>query len=218
MANKPSIILETIFRLFLPFFLPFSRSFSACAATFHAGLRPPEPAPFPSMPQSRLPVKTAASGTQVPQNTDGLRNIGLKATGPRLRILELFQTSGTRHMSAEDVYRQLLSESIEVGLATVYRVLTQFEQAGLLQRHHFESGKSVFELNEGSHHDHLVCLQCGRVEEFYDAEIERRQNRVAAERGFALHDHSLSLYADCIKADCPHRVLPSILSEGNGNP
>jgi Fur family transcriptional regulator, ferric uptake regulator len=170
------------------------------------------------MPQSRNPVKTAPAGAQAPQNTDGLRNIGLKATGPRLRILELFQTSGTRHMSAEDVYRQLLSENIEVGLATVYRVLTQFEQAGLLQRHHFESGKSVFELNEGSHHDHLVCLQCGRVEEFYDAEIERRQNRVAAERGFALHDHNLSLYADCIKAACPHRALPAILPEGNGNP
>ncbi len=138
--------------------------------------------------------------------------MGLKATGPRLRILELFQTSGVRHMSAEDVYRQLLSEKIEVGLATVYRVLTQFEQAGLLQRHHFESGKSVFELNEGSHHDHLVCLQCGRVEEFYDAEIERRQNRVAAERGFALHDHSLSLYADCIKPDCQYRALPGAIA------
>jgi Fur family ferric uptake transcriptional regulator len=153
------------------------------------------------MPQSRLPAKSMP-----PQNPDGLRNIGLKATGPRLRILELFQTSGVRHMSAEDVYRQLLAERIEVGLATVYRVLTQFEQAGLLQRHHFESGRSVFELNEGSHHDHLVCLQCGRVEEFYDAEIERRQNRIAAERGFALNDHSLSLYADCVKEQCPHRA------------
>ena len=156
------------------------------------------------MPQSRLPVKSANPTTA--HNPDGLRNSGLKATGPRLRILELFQTGNVRHMSAEDVYRQLLTENIEVGLATVYRVLTQFEQAGLLQRHHFESGKSVFELNEGSHHDHLVCLQCGRVEEFYEAEIERRQNRVAAERGFALHDHSLSLYADCIKPACPHRA------------
>ena len=138
--------------------------------------------------------------------------MGLKATGPRLRILELFQTSGVRHMSAEDVYRLLLAENIEVGLATVYRVLTQFEQAGLLQRHHFESGKAVFELNEGSHHDHLVCLQCGRVEEFYDAEIERRQNRIAAERGFALHDHSLSLYADCVKPECPHRGAAGTLT------
>jgi Fur family ferric uptake transcriptional regulator len=154
---------------------------------------------------NRQAAKAAIPSSETP-NTDGLRNIGLKATGPRLRILELFQSSGVRHMSAEDVYRQLMSEDIEVGLATVYRVLTQFEQAGLLQRHHFESGKAVFELNEGSHHDHLVCLQCGRVEEFYDAEIERRQNRIAAERGFALHDHSLALYADCIKQDCPHRA------------
>jgi Fur family ferric uptake transcriptional regulator len=161
------------------------------------------------MPHSRQPAKPATPAT--PHNPEGLRNIGLKATGPRLRILELFQTGGVRHMSAEDVYRQLLAERIEVGLATVYRVLTQFEQAGLLQRHHFESGKSVFELNEGSHHDHLVCLQCGRVEEFYDAEIERRQNRIAAERGFALHDHSLSLYADCVKPECPHRAEASAL-------
>jgi Fur family ferric uptake transcriptional regulator len=161
------------------------------------------------MPHSRQPAKPATPAT--PHNPEGLRNIGLKATGPRLRILELFQTGGVRHMSAEDVYRQLLAEHIEVGLATVYRVLTQFEQAGLLQRHHFESGKSVFELNEGSHHDHLVCLQCGRVEEFYDAEIERRQNRIAAERGFALHDHSLSLYADCVKPECPHRAEASAL-------
>jgi Fur family ferric uptake transcriptional regulator len=161
------------------------------------------------MPQSRPPAKTAPAPAPAPQNTDGLRNIGLKATGPRLRILELFQTSGTRHMSAEDVYRQLLSENIEVGLATVYRVLTQFEQAGLLQRHHFESGKSVFELNEGSHHDHLVCLQCGRVEEFYDAEIESRQQSVAQAKGFKIADHALSLYANCTKSDCPNRSLGS---------
>ena len=160
------------------------------------------------MPPSRQTAKPASDAGANQQNPDGLRNIGLKATGPRLRILELFQTSGVRHMSAEDVYRQLLAEKIEVGLATVYRVLTQFEQAGLLERHHFESGKSVFELNEGSHHDHLVCLQCGRVEEFYDAEIERRQSRIAAERGFALHDHSLSLYADCVKPECPYRGTP----------
>jgi len=155
--------------------------------------------------KSAAPAAAPTAAPAAPQNPEDLRNIGLKATGPRLRILELFQTSGVRHMSAEDVYRQLLTEKIEVGLATVYRVLTQFEHAGLLQRHHFESGKAVFELNEGTHHDHLVCLQCGRVEEFYDAEIERRQNKIARERGFALHDHSLSLYADCVKTDCPHR-------------
>ena len=149
------------------------------------------------------PPDAAHSSTQ---NPAGLRNIGLKATGPRLRILELFQTSGVRHLSAEDVYRQLLTENIEVGLATVYRVLTQFEQAGLLERHHFESGKAVFELNEGTHHDHLVCLQCGRVEEFYDPEIERRQKKIAKDRGFELHDHSLALYADCTKTQCPHRA------------
>jgi Fur family ferric uptake transcriptional regulator len=165
------------------------------------------------MSRSHLPPKphaVAPAGTGTDHNQDDLRNIGLKATGPRLRILELFQTSGTRHLSAEDVYRQLLAENIEVGLATVYRVLTQFEQAGILQRHHFESGKAVFELNEGAHHDHLVCLQCGRVEEFYDAEIERRQSRVAKERGFALHDHSLALYADCIKAHCPYRAAAGL--------
>ena len=149
--------------------------------------------------------KHADAAPKHTKNPSGLRNMGLKATGPRLRILELFQTSGVRHLSAEDVYRQLLAEKMEVGLATVYRVLTQFEQAGLLERHHFESGKAVFELNEGAHHDHLVCLQCGRVEEFYDPEIERRQKKIAKERGFALHDHSLSLYADCTKARCPHR-------------
>jgi Fur family ferric uptake transcriptional regulator len=108
-------------------------------------------------------------------------------------------------MSAEDVYKALIAEHIDVGLATVYRVLTQFEQAGLLQRHHFESGKAVFELNQGGHHDHLVCIQCGRVEEFFDPEIEARQERVAMERGFRIHGHSLHIYADCHKVDCPYR-------------
>jgi Fur family ferric uptake transcriptional regulator len=138
-------------------------------------------------------------------NAHDLKTIGLKATGPRLRILELFEKSAVRHLAAEDVYRMLMKEGIDVGLATVYRVLTQFEQAGLLKRHHFESGKAVFELNDSSHHDHLVCLQCGRVEEFYDAEIEKRQGRIAKDRGFAIRDHALALYADCTKADCPHR-------------
>jgi Fur family ferric uptake transcriptional regulator len=141
----------------------------------------------------------------VPQSSTDLRTIGLKATLPRLKILELFERSAVRHLSAEDVYRLLLAESMDIGLATVYRVLTQFEQAGLLQRHHFESGKAVFELNDSSHHDHLVCLQCGRVEEFYDAEIEKRQGRIARERGFALREHSLHLYVECVKPDCPHR-------------
>jgi Fur family ferric uptake transcriptional regulator len=134
-----------------------------------------------------------------------LKESGLKATLPRRKILELFESSKVRHLSAEDVYKTLMSEGIDVGLATVYRVLTQFEQAGLLTRQNFEHGKAVFELNQGGHHDHLVCLQCGRVEEFYDPDIERRQTEVARQRGFALHGHSLALYADCTKKDCPHR-------------
>ncbi|GAB7544952.1 MULTISPECIES: ferric iron uptake transcriptional regulator [unclassified Cupriavidus] len=135
-----------------------------------------------------------------------LKNIGLKATVPRLKILEIFQTSEQRHLSAEDVYRILLNEQMDIGLATVYRVLTQFEQAGLLSRNNFESGKAIFELNEGKHHDHLVCIDCGRVEEFYDSEIERRQQSIATERGFALHEHALSLYGSCTKHECPHRA------------
>lgn len=134
-----------------------------------------------------------------------LKESGLKATLPRRKILELFESSKVRHLSAEDVYKALLGEGIDVGLATVYRVLTQFEQAGLLSRQNFEHGKAVFELNQGGHHDHLVCLQCGRVEEFYDADIEKRQNQVAGKRGFELRGHSLALYGDCTKKDCPHR-------------
>jgi len=134
-----------------------------------------------------------------------LKEIGLKATLPRRRILELFEASKVRHLSAEDVYKALIAEGMDVGLATVYRVLTQFEQAGLLTRQHFETGKAVFELNQGGHHDHLVCLQCGRVEEFYDGEIEKRQGEIARKNGFALRGHSLALYGDCTKPDCPHR-------------
>lgn len=134
-----------------------------------------------------------------------LKNIGLKATVPRLKILEIFQTSEERHMSAEDVYRILLAEHMDIGLATVYRVLTQFEQAGLLSRNNFESGKAIYELNEGKHHDHLVCLDCGRLEEFFDAEIEQRQQSIARARGFALQEHALSLYGNCTKEACPHR-------------
>jgi Fur family transcriptional regulator, ferric uptake regulator len=137
-----------------------------------------------------------------------LRNTGLKATLPRLKVLELFHNSSERHMTAEDVFKILLNENADIGLATVYRVLTQFEQAGLLVRHHFESGKAVFELNEGSHHDHLVCLQCGKVEEFYDPEIEKRQVKIAKDRGFDIHDHSLYLYADCTKPKCPNKNSP----------
>ena len=138
-------------------------------------------------------------------HADELKSSGLKATLPRIKILEVFQRTAQRHMTAEDVFKTLLHEDADIGLATVYRVLMQFEQAGLLLRSHFESGKSVFELNEGQHHDHLVCLTCGRVEEFYDAEIEQRQREVALRQGFELHDHALSLYAVCTKPACPHR-------------
>ena len=135
-----------------------------------------------------------------------LKSVGLKATLPRLKILNLFETSDQRHLTAEDIYRVLLNDHVDIGLATVYRVLTQFEQAGLLIRHHFESGKAVFELNKGGHHDHLVCLQCGRVEEFFDAEIESRQDQIAQERGFTIREHSMYLYVDCAKPSCPYRT------------
>jgi Fur family ferric uptake transcriptional regulator len=126
-----------------------------------------------------------------------LKEMGLKATGPRLRILNLFETCGQRHLTAEDVYRLLIADKIDIGLATVYRVLTQFEQAGILIRHHFESGKAVFELNQGTHHDHLVCVQCGDVVEFYDPALERRQNAIAEQHGFEIQEHELYLYGIC---------------------
>ncbi len=140
------------------------------------------------------------------KQSDEIKNSGLKATLPRIRVLEVFQRSERRHLTAEDVFKALLAEDADIGLATVYRVLTQFEQAGLLCRNHFETGKSVFELNEGKHHDHLVCLSCGRVEEFYDEAIESRQHAIARERGFELQEHALSLYAVCAKKDCPNRT------------
>ncbi len=139
-------------------------------------------------------------------NPKDLQTTGLKATLPRLKILALFQRGDQRHMTAEDVYKLALQENIDVGLATVYRVLTQFEQAGILKRSHFESGKSVYELDEGEHHDHLVCLDCGRVEEFHDLDIENRQRSVAALKGFALADHALSLYGHCLTENCPNKA------------
>ena len=135
-----------------------------------------------------------------------LKNIGLKATTPRLKILELFQRSPQRHMTAEDVYRHLLLNKEDIGLATVYRVLMQFEQANILTRSHFESERAVYELNEGEHHDHLVCLDCGRVEEFHDPDIEALQVKIAKKRGFELSDHALSLYAKCRKKNCEHAL------------
>ncbi|MBP7453063.1 MAG: ferric iron uptake transcriptional regulator [Ottowia sp.] len=128
---------------------------------------------------------------------DELKSTGLKATLPRLKILEIFQKTVQRHLTAEDVYRLLLSEQSDIGLATVYRVLTQFEQAGILSRNHFEAGKAVYELREDQHHDHLVCVSCGSVEEFLDAEIERRQHNIATNLGWTLQDHAMSLYGLC---------------------
>lgn len=140
-------------------------------------------------------------------NIDELKSTGLKATLPRLKILEIFQVSKQRHMTAEDVFRVLLENRSDIGLATVYRVLTQFEQAGLINRRNFESGKAVYEINEGQQHDHLVCLDCGKVEEFHDAEIEKRQHDVAETKGYKIADHSLSIYAHCTKAPCPNRSV-----------
>lgn len=137
------------------------------------------------------------------KNIDGLKSTGLKATLPRLKILEIFQTGAQRHMTAEDVFRVLLDERSDIGLATVYRVLTQFEQAGILIRSNFESGKAVYELNEGQHHDHFVCTSCGKVEEFYDPDIEKRQNLIAKAKGWVIQDHSMALYGQC--AECASR-------------
>ncbi len=129
--------------------------------------------------------------------SDELRNSGLKATLPRLRILELFQAGQHKHLTAEDVYRVLHEEGIDVGMATVYRVLMQFVEAGILLRAHFETTTTIFELNEGTHHDHLVCTSCGKMEEFVDDEIERLQEQIARARGFTIKEHSLSLYGTC---------------------
>ncbi|HEX4859225.1 MAG TPA: ferric iron uptake transcriptional regulator [Usitatibacteraceae bacterium] len=133
-------------------------------------------------------------------DSQNLKSTGLKSTLPRRKVLDLFNSTPQRHLSAEDVYRFLLKDNSEIGLATVYRVLQQFEHAGLLIRHHFESGRAVYELNEGSHHDHIVCVNCGHVEEFTDPEIEKRQDKVARQLGFVIRDHHLVLYAE----HCPH--------------
>lgn len=130
---------------------------------------------------------------------DELRKAGLKVTVPRVKILNILENSKDRHISAEDVYKQLLDSKEDVGLATIYRVLTQFEAAGLVIRHHFESGHAVFELNEGEHHDHMVCIKCGHIEEFTDAVIERRQEEIAANASFEITDHCLYLYGVCQK-------------------
>ena len=137
-------------------------------------------------------------------NIENLKSTGLKATLPRLKIMEIFQTGKQRHMTAEDVFRVLLDERSDIGLATVYRVLTQFEQAGILLRSNFESGKAVYELNEGQHHDHLVCLDCGKVIEFSDEVIEQRQREIAKKFNIRLTNHSLYLYGHCATGECKH--------------
>ena len=128
-----------------------------------------------------------------------LKNMGLNATCPRLKILDIFRKAEHRHQSAEDIYRTLLAEQVDIGLATVYRVLTQFEQAGILMRSQFDGGKAVFELNDGDHHDHLICTTCGTVVEFTDADIEKRQHKIAKDNGFALESHTMLLYGVCGK-------------------
>jgi Fur family ferric uptake transcriptional regulator len=137
--------------------------------------------------------------------TSDLKKAGLKITAPRLKILEILGSAQPRHMSAEDIYRHLLTSHEDIGLATVYRVLTQFEAAGIVTRHHFEGATAVFELNEGQHHDHIVCLDCGKVEEFVDHGIEERQKAIAAKHQFEIRDHSMILYGRCRKENCPTR-------------
>ncbi|MFI4869789.1 MAG: ferric iron uptake transcriptional regulator [Steroidobacterales bacterium] len=134
-----------------------------------------------------------------------LRKAGLKVTLPRLKILEILEHSNTRHMSAEEIYKKLLDSSEDIGLATVYRVLTQFEGAGLVRRHHFEDGMAVFEIDHGTHHDHIVCMDCGTVEEFVDPDIEARQNQIAKRLGYLIEEHSMVLYGRCQRPDCPAR-------------
>ncbi|MCR4299956.1 MAG: ferric iron uptake transcriptional regulator [Gallionella sp.] len=135
------------------------------------------------------------------ENQD-LRNTGLKVTVPRLKMLECLGKAQDRHLTAEAIYRQLLEAGEEIGLATVYRALTQFEAAGLVTRHHFEGGQAVFELERGPHHDHIVCIHCGRVEEFYDEAIEKRQRAIAKKLGFILRDHTLTMYGECSRPNC----------------
>ncbi len=138
-----------------------------------------------------------------------LRNAGLKVTVPRVKMLELLEKTHDRHLTAEAIHRLLLEAGEEIGLATVYRALTQFEAAGLITRHHFEGGQAVFELERGPHHDHIVCIHCGRVEEFYDEVIEKRQRSIAEKLGFDLRDHALTLYGECSEPDCRARQIKS---------
>lgn len=140
---------------------------------------------------------------QLETDQSDLKSVGLKATLPRLKILDIFRRSNVRHLSAEDIYRTLISEEIDIGLATVYRVLTQFEQAGILSRSQFDSGKAIFELNDGDHHDHMVCTHCGKVVEFHNPEIELLQHKVADENSFKIESHAMVLYGVCNSCQKP---------------
>ncbi|MEL6722762.1 MAG: ferric iron uptake transcriptional regulator [Pseudomonadota bacterium] len=133
-----------------------------------------------------------------------IRKAGLKVTLPRVKVLEMLGSAKARHLTAEEVYRLLLAKGEDISLATVYRVLTQFVDVGLAERHRFEEGQAVFELNRGDHHDHIICQQCGRVEEFFDATIEQHQQSVAEQKGFVVEDHALIIYGRCTKPACPH--------------
>ena len=143
------------------------------------------------------------------EGTKNLKDVGLKATVPRLKVLEVLQNAQDEHLSVEAIYQRMLNEGKNVGLATVYRVLTQFEKAGLVIRHNFDGGYSVFELSSNDHHDHLQCINCGRIVEFYKEELEQLKDNIADDMGFILRDHSLILYGACKKKNCPHRMLPS---------
>lgn len=138
------------------------------------------------------------------ENKD-LKRAGLKVTLPRMKILEILENSNNKHMSAEDIYKVLLDLGEEIGLATIYRVLTQFESAGLVIRHHFETGQAVFELESGKHHDHLICVKCGKIVEFLDESIESKQKEIAKKNGFRISDHSLIIYGICDKSSCQER-------------
>ena len=135
------------------------------------------------------------------ENQD-LRKVGLKVTLPRMKILEILENSTRPHLSAEDIYRVLLESEEEIGLATIYRVLTQFEGAGLVIRHHFEGGQAVFELDRGKHHDHLICIKCGKIVEFVNSAIEEQQVKIAEREGFKITDHSLTIYGECTDPGC----------------
>jgi len=157
--------------------------------------------------QQSTPGQQQVSGATrgLPVETQNLKKAGLKVTLPRMKILQILEESETRHLTAEAIYRELLDSGEEIGLATVYRVLTQFEAAGLVSRLHFEGNQAVFELDRGGHHDHIICNQCGRVEEFLDETIEQRQRQIAKEHGYRIKDHALVLYGDCLDEDCPRR-------------